>query len=212
MSSTGSATQTERPRRRCSSRQPKTNPLQSPVDQNISHVARVPISVVPRRGQRRWERCRHGTGEPGSLDRVGIRDDQVFSGCPCFVCPAEGTNLQHVSAVQSPFLINGLFCCQRVVSAAPSSPVSPTLLDPSRRTVRSGQSDQGQIRLFRQSRQRTGGGDVITLDLARGALFPGASPRLPPRCGGRDRVSLRRRVPDGQLGPTRYRPVRDTLF
>lgn len=96
-----------------------------------------------------------GTGGPTSAEHgnpsgsIRTRDDRAFPSCPCFACPAEGTNLQHVSAVQPPFLINGLFCCQRVVSAAPSSPrrrVSPTLLDPSRRTVRSGQSDQGRIR------------------------------------------------------------------
>ncbi|PWV74968.1 hypothetical protein DFR69_10534 [Nocardia neocaledoniensis] len=43
---------------------------------------------------RRWEHDRINTGEPGSPDRIGIRDDQVFSGCPCFACPAGGANLR----------------------------------------------------------------------------------------------------------------------
>ncbi|MFI6005442.1 hypothetical protein ACIA98_34455 [Streptomyces sp. NPDC051366] len=56
--------------------------------------------------------------------------------------------------------------------------------------------------------------DLLDGDDPSPATSPRPRRRPPPRRAGRERVSLRRRVPDGQLGPTGYRPVRvrDPLF
>jgi len=67
-----------------------------------SQIARVRIFGVPATGTPKMERDRIGAGAPGLLDRVEIRDDQAFPGCPCFVRPAEGT---FITAGQTVFLV-----------------------------------------------------------------------------------------------------------
>lgn len=70
---------------------PGRSPLQLPANRASSPVSSH--RRCARRGTRtKMGRDRIGIGEPGSLDRVVTRNDQAFSSCPCFVCPAEGTN------------------------------------------------------------------------------------------------------------------------